>query len=85
MFKCSNCSADAQYSYRVNDAIVSHYCVRHLPHFLQAKKNAGELPLMVVAPEPEKPSKKKKEEPVIEEAVVEEAAVEDSAPTDADS
>lgn len=80
MFDCANCSTAAKYTYRVNDAIAVHYCERHVPHFLQGKKKAGELPLMVVA-EPEKPAKKKKEE-AIAEAVLEETVEE---PTDADN
>lgn len=78
MFKCANCPKDAEYTYRVNGSIMVHYCDSHLPHFLQQKKLAGLIPLVVPTPEePEKTSKKKTvAEPVVEET---------SASTDADN
>ena len=78
MYSCANCSSDAQYSYRVNDSIITHYCGQHLPHFLQSKKNSGELALATPPVVEEKPSKKKKEEEVTVEAVAEELAPEDA-------
>lgn len=79
MYPCANCSAAAQYSYRVNDSIITHYCGRHLPYFLQSKKNSGELALVTPPVVEEKPSKKKKEEEeVIVEAVAEESESEDA-------
>jgi hypothetical protein len=76
MFKCANCSKDAEYTYRVNGAIMVHYCDGHLPHFLQQKKLAGLLPL--VTPTPEEPEKTSKKKTVAEPEVEEELAPEDA-------
>lgn len=81
MYSCANCSAIAEYTYRLNDTEMLHFCDKHLPPFLFKKKLAGLLPLELPPVVEEKPSKKKKEEavaePVLEETVEE--------PTDADS
>ena len=81
MFTCANCSALAKYTHRINGDLMTHFCEEHLPHFLYADKVAGLLTLFVPAVEVEKPSKKKKDEPVVEESAGE--AVEES--TDADN
>jgi hypothetical protein len=78
MYPCANCSANADYSYQVNDSIITHYCEQHLPYFLQSKKNSGEITLITPPVIEEKPSKKKKEEEVIVETVAEEVASEDA-------
>ena len=84
MYPCANCSAIAEYTYRLNETVATHYCDKHLPNFLNAKKVAGLLPLMTPPVKEEKVSKKKAEA-VVEEPAVEEAVAEESAPTDADS
>jgi hypothetical protein len=66
--KCSNCNADALYTYKVTNDFGIHYCQSHLPKFLTAQKNAGLLPLDKPAiVEPPKESKKTKAEPVVDE------------------
>lgn len=74
MITCANCSNEALYTYQITDDFNIHYCQYHLPRFLTAKKNAGELPLMVPREIPEeqpKTSKKKAADPVVEEPVAE--------------
>lgn len=65
MVSCANCSAEAQYTYKVSATSVINYCPSHLPRFLVAQKNAGLLKLVVPAP------------PVVEEVVVEEVTTEE--------
>jgi hypothetical protein len=84
MYPCANCSAIAEYTYRLNETVATHYCDKHLPNFLNAKKVAGLLPLMT-PPVKEEKAPKKKVEAVTEEPTVEEAVAEDSTSTDADS
>lgn len=87
---CANCSRDALYSYPVSPTYVIHYCQSHLPTFLVAKRNAGQLPLIDTTPKVEAPAAPKaskkaapvvepeETEPVAEEPIAEEA-VEDAA------
>lgn len=79
MYPCANCSAIAEYTYRVNETEMVHYCDKHLPSFLFSKKVAGLLTLELPPVVAEKPAKKKKDEAVAETS----EPVEE--PTDADS
>jgi hypothetical protein len=60
MTTCVNCDTEAIYTYQVSADYRLHYCQYHLPRFLFARRDSGELPLIVDAPEPEKPAKKTK-------------------------
>lgn len=78
---CANCSSEALYSYPVSPDYVIHYCQRHLPTFLVAKRNAGLLPLIDTTPKVEEvpapaPKPTKKSAVVVEEPVVEDTEVE---------
>jgi hypothetical protein len=82
MVKCANCNRYALYTYQVSSSYIIHYCQSHLPKFLLARRNAGQLPLIIPAPvvvEPvvEAPKTSKKKEVVVEEPVVEETPVEE--------
>ena len=83
---CANCSANAEYTYRINTSLAFNYCVKHLPKFLTTQRNAGNLKLEVPAVEVPKPAKKKAaEEHVVEapvEAVAEEVVEEVVEPTE---
>jgi hypothetical protein len=77
---CANCSANAEYTYRINTSLAFNYCNKHLPKFLTGQRTAGHLKLEVPVVEAPKPVKKKAE--VVEEPVVEvpvEEIVEDDA------
>lgn len=85
MTTCANCTAPAAFTYRITEASAIHYCIAHLPKFLNAQKNSGLLKLDTpvveeVVIETPKSSKKKTtvvvEETPVEEVVVEEAPVE---------
>lgn len=79
MSACANCVADAIYTYQVNESFGIHYCQAHLPRFLYAQRDAGNLAFKVVeevVEEAPKPSKKKTA-PVVEE-VVEEVSTEEA-------
>ena len=79
MVKCVNCNREALYTYQVSGSYIIHYCQSHLPKFLIAKRNAGQLPLIVPAPVVETPKPSKKKETIVEEPVVEEPPVEEPA------
>ena len=42
--KCANCNADAFYVYKITLTKEILYCPKHLPSFLNDRKNAGLLP-----------------------------------------
>ena len=42
--KCANCDADAFYVYKLTLNKDILYCAKHLPAFLEDRKNAGLLP-----------------------------------------
>lgn len=68
MIKCANCEGEALYTYSVNPDYLIHYCQYHLPRFLSAARDAGQLNLIV--PVVEAPSKKKVVELVAEAPIV---------------
>jgi hypothetical protein len=41
--KCANCKSDALYAYHITKAQTLHYCGKHLPSFLFARRDAGQL------------------------------------------
>ena len=43
--KCANCDSAALYVYKIIEGAEILYCQKHLPKFLEARKNAGLLPL----------------------------------------
>lgn len=49
MTTCANCQGEALYTYAVNESYLIHYCQLHLPRFLTAQKQSGQLPLRTVA------------------------------------
>lgn len=40
---CSNCKSDALYAYHITKSQTVHYCGKHLPKFLYARRDAGQL------------------------------------------
>jgi hypothetical protein len=58
MSKCANCVANAIYTYQINESFAMHYCQSHLPRFLYAQRDAGNLAFKAEE-EPTKSSKKK--------------------------
>jgi hypothetical protein len=84
---CSNCSRDALYSYPVSPTYIIHYCQSHLPNFLVAKRNAGQLPLIDTTPKVEEPvvvKASKKAAVVVEPEVVAEEPIAEEAVEDAE-
>ena len=76
MIKCANCEVEALYTYQINPDYLVHYCQYHLPRFLTAARDAGQLNLVlpvVETPAPV-PTKKKASAPV-EEVLVDETPV----------
>jgi hypothetical protein len=72
MIKCANCEGDALYTYQINSDYLINYCQYHLPRFLTAARDAGQLNLVVPIVETPAPSKKKAAAPVEESAPVDE-------------
>ena len=40
---CANCADEALFEYKLTDEVSIHYCGKHLPKFLDARKKAGLL------------------------------------------
>jgi hypothetical protein len=59
MITCANCQSEALYTYQINPDYLVHYCQSHLPRFLTAARDAGQLNLVVPVAETPAPSKKK--------------------------
>lgn len=74
--KCSNCADNATYEYRLTQTKSIPYCGKHLPKFLEARRNAGNLKITPVLTEtldsaiaalaPSTSEEPKVEEPVVE-------------------
>lgn len=64
MIKCANCEGEAMYTYQINPDYLINYCQYHLPRFLTAARDAGQLNLVI--PVVEAPAKKKTTTPVDE-------------------
>jgi hypothetical protein len=79
MAKCSNCTNNGVYEYKVTTNFIISYCNSCLPRFLKAQKNAGLLkPAPVVV---EAPPVVVEEEPVVPEEVSEVIEEEPVAPS----
>ena len=51
MAKCSNCSKEALYEYKVTAKVSVLYCDKDLPRFLHARRDAGTLGITSVLSE----------------------------------
>lgn len=40
---CANCADESLFEYKLTDEVSIHYCGKHLPKFLDARKKAGLL------------------------------------------
>ena len=70
MIKCANCEVEALYTYQISPDYLVHYCQYHLPRFLTAARDAGQLSLIVPIVEVQQPVSKKKTTAPVDETPV---------------